>query len=125
MRIAGCTYSHSFLPGDKPPVFFDGKEPPPEYDIILERGASTKDKTKDDLVRDLEAEEINAKGNVPVLKERCRQAGILLQKILDRLTAGYVGKPKATLQVAYERGFIEEERRWQDCFLGRNDRQKH
>jgi hypothetical protein len=94
---AGCTYSHSFLPGDKPPVFFDGKKPPPEYDIILERSASIKDKTKDDLVRDLVVAEINAKGKVPVLKERCQQAGIPLQKTLDQLTAGYIDKPKATL----------------------------
>jgi hypothetical protein len=65
----GSTYSHQFLPGDKPPIFFDGKEPPPEYEIILERGAETKDKTKDNLVRDLEVAERNAKGNVPVLKE--------------------------------------------------------
>jgi hypothetical protein len=58
-------------------------------------------------VRDLEAVEINSKGNVPILKERCRQAGIPLQKTFDRLNAGYVGKPKAALQIAYERGCID------------------
>jgi hypothetical protein len=77
----------------------------------LERNAETKDKNKDDLVSDLEAANINSKGNVPVLKERCRQAGIPLVKSLDRLIAGYVGKPKAALQIAYERGFINSKKK--------------
>jgi hypothetical protein len=38
----GCTHSHSFLPSDKPPVFFDGNKPPPEHDIVLERNSEKK-----------------------------------------------------------------------------------
>jgi hypothetical protein len=63
-------------------------------------------KNKDNLVRDLDAAGINSRGNVPVLKERCRQAGISLEKTLDKLIPGFVGKPKGALQLSYERGFI-------------------
>jgi hypothetical protein len=92
-------------------MFLDGKATPPELDVILERNAESKDKTKDDLVRDLEAAEINSNGNVPVLKDRCRQAGIPLTKTIDRINPGYVGKPKAALQIAYERGFIDSNKK--------------
>jgi hypothetical protein len=103
----GCTHSHSFLPSDKPPVFFDGKEPPPEHDIVLERNSEKKVENKDDLVRDLDTAGIKSKGNIPVLKERCRQAGISLEKNLDKLIPGFAGKPKGALQILYERGFID------------------
>jgi hypothetical protein len=107
----GCTYSHSFLPSDEPPTFYDGNVPPPKHDVTHERNVLEKDKNKDDLVRDLEAEGINSKGNVPVLKDRCRQAGISLKKSLDNLTPGYVGKPKGAVQIAYERGFIDAQKK--------------
>jgi hypothetical protein len=84
----------------------EGKAPPPEFDVILEIEAEAKDMNKDELLRDLEAADINSKGNIPVLKECCGQADIPLTKTLDRLTPGYVGKPKAALQIAYKRGFI-------------------
>jgi hypothetical protein len=61
-----------------------------------------KDKNKEDLVRDLEGAAINSKGNVPVLKERCQQAGISLKKSLDNLIPGFVSKPKGAVQIAYE-----------------------
>jgi hypothetical protein len=81
------------------------------HDIILERNAIEKHKNKDELVRDLEAAEINSNGNVIVLKERCRQAGIALKKTVDSITPGYIGKPKGALQIAYERGFLDAEKK--------------
>jgi hypothetical protein len=87
--------------------FFYGNEPPPDQDIELERNSEKKVKNKDDLVRDLDAAEINSNGNLPVLKERCRQAGISLEKKLDKLIPGVAGKPKGALQISYERGFID------------------
>jgi hypothetical protein len=51
--------------------------------------------------------EINSNGNLPVLKERCRQAGISLEKKLDKLIPGVAGKPEGALQISYERGFID------------------
>jgi hypothetical protein len=56
-------------------------------------------------VIDLDAAGINSKGNVPVLKKRCQQAGISIEKTLDKLIPGFVGKPKGALQIVYERGF--------------------
>jgi hypothetical protein len=125
----GCTHSHSFLPSDKSPGFFDGNEPPREHDIVLEWNSEKKVKNNDDLVRDLDAAGINSTGNVPVLKERCRQAGISLEKPLDKLIPGFVGIPKGALQMAYECGFIDasqqEKRRRQDRFLGRINHQRY
>jgi hypothetical protein len=87
--------------------FFYSNEPPPEHEIVLERNSEKKVKNKDDLRRDLDAAGINSKGNVPILKERCRQARISLEKNLDKLIPGFVGKPKGALQISYERGLID------------------
>jgi hypothetical protein len=41
---AGSTYLHSFFLSNNPPKHFEGKEPPPKYDIVLQQNSIEKDK---------------------------------------------------------------------------------
>jgi hypothetical protein len=107
---AGCTYSHSFLPGH-PPNFLDGKGLPPDMDVILEAHGVPKKKLKDELSQDLEAAGFNPKGRVEDLEARCIDAGIPTMKAVDKKIPGYVNKPKGAYQIAYELGWIDASKR--------------
>jgi hypothetical protein len=102
----GCTYSHSFKPGN-PPQFLDGKNIPSEPDVILEAHGVSRKKRKDELSQDLEAARFNPKGRVKDLKARCEDAGIPMMMANDKKLSGYINKPKGALDIAYEHGLID------------------
>lgn len=65
------------------------------------------DKSKSDLIADLNARGIFSKGTLPQLKARCEAAQIPLMKEVDNITQeGFIGQSKGMFQILLERGFI-------------------
>ena len=101
--------------GDKQSmVFTDTDLPPitdpecPKYDRPL--GIfSQKNMTVPELKAALAKNDLNSDGDRKRLIDRCNAAGIATVKQIEKIKAGYVGKQKGALQIAFERGFCDKE----------------
>ena len=93
-----------FQKDDLPPIT-DPSCPP--YD--LPRGTfSTKRITAAEMRTALERDGKNIDGSKKKLLERCNNAGIATLKTVEQIIPGYVGKAKGAFQIAFERGFCDE-----------------
>ena len=63
-----------------------------------------------ELRKVLDAHNINSNEKVPEFKKRCQNHNIPIVKDAQVVKSRYVGKPKGALQIAYEHGFINEEK---------------
>ena len=100
----GQIQSMVFTDTDLPPV----TEPNcPRYDQPL--GIFTKkNMTVAELKLALERNGLNADGDKKRLLDRCQAAGIATDKRVEKIKEGYVGKQKGAFQIAFERGFCDE-----------------
>ena len=81
----------------------------PKYDQPIPGCFSKKNLTVAELKQALEANGLNADGDRKQLLEQCEAAGIAVKKLLPKMIAGYVGKQKGAFQIAFKRGFCDEQ----------------
>ncbi len=60
-----------------------------------------------------------ANGLMSDLQERAKNFNLPVEKEVDQIEEGWVGKPKGMLQVLWERGFIDPAKGWNDYTLNR------
>ena len=68
-----------------------------------------RNKTRDILIKDLQQADptIEAKGNLKKLQDLCENLGISTKYQHKVIVEGWANKPKGSLQILYERGFID------------------
>ncbi len=126
------TYPRRLKPGDvQKMVFHDVDEGPfwmqpierqqKKHDII-KSGMRKRKLTKAELLDRLKEKGIVTKGRVADLIVAAQYNGIPVEEELQKIQEGWAGKPKGLLQVAYERGLIEEHDAWKRYTIsGRKD----
>jgi hypothetical protein len=126
------TYPRRLKPGDiQKMIFQDGDEGPfwmqemerqqKKYDIV-KSGTRKRKLTKAELLDRLKEKGIVTKGRVADLVVAAQNNGIPVEEEVQKIQEGWVGKPKGLLQVAYERGLIDEHDAWKRYTIsGRKD----
>ena len=67
--------------------------------------------TKVQMIAELKSQGVSdPKGSRKVLQEQCTQIGVPLYKTIDTIQEGWVGKSKGSLQILFERGWINPEK---------------
>ena len=77
-----------------------------KYDIVYDEVIEV-DLTKDELALALKAINVHAKGKRDVLVQLCKNNNLPLKRTVAKMNEGWNGKPKGSLQVLYERGWID------------------
>ena len=89
------------------PLIFDPAAP--KFDQILPGTQVTRKITAVELRKALEDKGLNTDGKVTQLKRRAIEVNIPIAETTGKVVPGYFGKPKGTLQISAERGFINQE----------------
>jgi hypothetical protein len=111
-----------FHDGDRGPFWLsDAERAKRKYDNVLGR----KDKKKltvAELKKMFTDKGLGANGLLADLQQRAQNHNLPIEKEVDIVEEGWVGKPKGMLQVLWERGFIDPEKGWNDYTLrGKKD----
>ena len=95
-----------FSESDEGPAFWSKADRENKHDVF--EGYEMVPKKTADLREELESKGVNSQGTVEVIKQRCREAEIQLEKRQPKVVKkGYVGKAKGVFQILYERGWID------------------
>jgi hypothetical protein len=89
-----------FKPGNNPPL--DSPNAPLFHTVDREKD---KDYDANELRAMLMTEGLENMDKMNALKERCTNANLLLERKVQNLTQGYIGRMKGTKQIAYKHGF--------------------
>jgi hypothetical protein len=126
------TYPQRLKPGDVQKMVFHNVDGSPfwmqpierqqkKHDII-KSGMQKRKLTKAELLDCLKEKGIVTKGRVADLIVAAQNNGIPVEEEMQKIQEGWAGKPKGLLQVAYERGLIEEHDAWKRYTIsGRKD----
>ena len=103
--------------GDVQSMVFDDPSQGPFYLSEVERQERMLDKntgifkecnkTRPQLLDLLKKNDLDYKGNTKKLRERCQQAGLATKFTEEKIDEGWLNKPKGSLQLLYERGWID------------------
>ena len=66
--------------------------------------------TKDELIENLKTIGVNAKGKKDHLVKLCQNNNLPLKKVITQIEEGWYGKPKGSIQILWERGWIDSSR---------------
>lgn len=100
----GDTQSLVFQEGDLPPV----QSPNAPGSTTGTGSFETIKYNADELRKILEENGLSADGRKPELVGRAVQAGIAIERRVEKTVDGYFGRQKGGLQMAFERGFFDE-----------------
>ena len=100
----GDVQTFVFSETDEGPFYLQNKEGR-RYDV--ENGNTRRDLTKTELEDALRTINVNGKGNKKQLQELCRPNNIPTKIEIPKVVEGWVGKAKGTLQILWERGWID------------------
>ncbi|KAL7532560.1 hypothetical protein ACHAWF_008635 [Thalassiosira exigua] len=102
----GSTQSLVFKATDVGPWWMTAEERERRrYDI--DQGTKTKDKTKEELTKELREKGVQKKGKLSELQALAVRNGISIEKTVAKVQEGWVDKPKGSLQILFERGHID------------------
>ncbi len=88
---------------------------------MLEGTTKTRQYTKDELVNQLKARGITAKGKKDIIQKIALEQGLPIEETKARIIEGWEGKPKGLQQVLWERGFIDANNLAKYTMDGRQD----
>ncbi len=120
--IVGSEQLMVFRDSDRGPFWMsDAEREKRKCDKAL--GSKNKKKlTVAELKKMLADKGLAANGLMSDLQERAKNFNLPVEKEVDQIEEGWVGKPKGMLQVLWERGFIDPAKGWNDYTLnGKSD----
>ena len=118
--------------GDKQSMIFNDGDVGPFYMTEAERAnrredrftgtSKTKKRLKSDLQKELTSRGVNASGNYKTIRALAVNNNVPVDIEVPDVEEGWVGKPKGSLQILWERGFIDGTKRVSDYSLhGKKD----
>ena len=106
----GDTQSMVFSATDSGPFWMtEVQREETRHDQILDE-PTTREFTKDELVRALKARGVSAKGRKPAVQKIAQEHGLPIKETKPKVVEGWEAKPKGLLQVLWERGIVDESR---------------
>ena len=103
----GETQSMVFSPLESGPFWMtDAQKEETRHDRILDE-ATTRDFTKDELLKVLKERGVSAKGKKAAIQIIAQEHGLPIRETTQKVIEGWEGKPKGLLQVLWERGIVD------------------
>ena len=113
------TYPRKLNPGDIQHMIFTEHDEGPfwmsseeckakRHDKVEQNKVKKRKYTKDELITKLQMKNVTATGSYNNIKRLCELNGIELFEVIPKVVEGWQGKAKGMLQVAWERGLIDE-----------------
>jgi hypothetical protein len=105
-NVQKCTFTEA----DEGPVNLSPeKRIEQKYDRVI--GSMEVSLTKDEMKENLQNHGIrNLRGTKKKLQDLCARNHLPVKKMIEKKIQGWIGKAKGSLQILYERGWIDEER---------------
>jgi hypothetical protein len=126
MATAECLgpFGHSIEVGTSQKMLFASTDVKPFWLSPEERESNRNDlitgkiikrfRNKSNLLKDLQAKGVSAKLTKDELQILCKNKDVPIQEELDEVVEGWENRPKGMLQIVWERGFIDPEKRKED-----------
>jgi hypothetical protein len=110
----GASQCMVFVPGDSGPFWMSTVERELNRKDRLTTKTIKRFRNKSDLLKDLQAKGVSAKGTKDELQILCKNKDVPIQEELEEIIEGWENRPKGMLQILWERGFIDPEKKKDD-----------